>query len=180
VKRVVHSIGVLAALVAGGALGGCALPDSDSFRGFDMTTFTPKSTAVLRDTSLRPVTAEDLVGNDGRCGPAFATPETPADQPPGVPTAAAPEAPLVAGGISIDMTECDVVKRAGTPERVEVGTNERSERTATLTYIRGPKPGIYFFTSGRLTALDRAPEPPPAPKPVAKKKKPAPKKPAAT
>ena len=30
---------------------------------------------------------------------------------------------------------------------------------AVLTYIRGPRPGIYFFTSGRLTALDRAPEP---------------------
>ena len=87
---------------------------------------------------------------------------------------------LVAGGVSMDMTECDVVKRAGPPEKVEVGTNERSERTAVLTYIRGPKPGIYFFTSGRLTALDRAPEPPPSAKPVAKKKKPAPRKPAAT
>ncbi len=171
-KRFVNQIGVLAAL----ALGGCALPDSDSFKTFDMTTFSPKSTAALRDSSLRPVTAEDLVDNDGRCGAAFASAEPASDQPPGVPAAS----PLVAGGVAIDMTECDVVKRAGPPEKVEVGTNERSERTAVLTYIRGPKPGIYFFTSGRLTALDRAPEPPPSAKPVAKKKKPTPRKPAAT
>ena len=39
--------------------------------------------------------------------------------------------------IALEMTECDVVKRAGVAERVEIGTNDRRERTATLTYISG-------------------------------------------
>jgi hypothetical protein len=69
------------------------------------------------------------------------------------------------------MSECDVVKRAGSPEQVQIGANDRNERTAVLTYIRGPRPGIYHFTSGRLTLMERAPEPPPQPKPVRAKKR---------
>jgi hypothetical protein len=62
-----------------------------------------------------------------------------------------------------------VVKRAGHPERFEFGTNERNERTVTLTYIQGPRPGIYRFAAGRLTSIERAPEPP---KPVRQQRKP--------
>jgi len=58
-----------------------------------------------------------------------------------------------------EMTECDVVKRAGIAERAEIGTSERGERTARLTYINGQRPGIYYFTAGRLTTMERAPEP---------------------
>jgi len=84
------------------------------------------------------------------------------------------------GGIGLQMTECDVVKRAGAPEKMELGTNERTERTLTLTYIRGTRPGIYSFVAGRLVTIERAPEPPAPPKP-AKSAKPKPKlKPAAT
>jgi hypothetical protein len=32
-----------------------------------------------------------------------------------------------------------------------------------LTYLRGPAPGIYRFTAGRLLSIERAPEAPPAP-----------------
>jgi hypothetical protein len=154
------------------ALSACSsMPDVDSFRGLDFSTFRPTSKSVLRDVSLRPVTAEDLVDNEGRCAPAFVSSEPPpADGSPPPPVA---PGPAMAGGIGLDMTECEVVKRAGQPERVEIGTNERSERTAVLTYIRGIRPGIYYFTSGRLTTLERGPEPPPEPKPA---KKPAPKK----
>jgi hypothetical protein len=105
---------------------------------------------------LRPVTAADLVGPQGQC----ATPQG---------TDAA------RGGIALAMTECEVVSRAGTPENVELGTNERGERSATLTYSNGPRPGIYRFTGGRLSAIERGPEPPPEPpkakKPPAKKPK---------
>jgi hypothetical protein len=61
------------------------------------------------------------------------------------------------------------------PEKIQLGTNERNERTLTLTYINGERPGIYFFTSGRLTAMERAPEPPPKPKPPVRRAKPKPK-----
>ena len=62
---------------------------------------------------------------------------------------------MIPAAIALEMSECDVVKRAGIAEKVEIGTNERRERTATLTYIRGQRPGIYHFTAGRL-AVDGA------------------------
>jgi hypothetical protein len=41
-----------------------------------------------------------------------------------------------------------------------------------ITYIRGPRPGIYRFTAGRLTSIERAPEAPGAKaKPKAKPSK---------
>jgi hypothetical protein len=74
------------------------------------------------------------------------------------------------------MTECDVVRRAGAVEKIDVGANERGERTVTLTYLHGPSPGIYRFTGGRLASIERAPGLPPAPA----KQKATPKKPAGT
>jgi hypothetical protein len=106
---------------------------------------------------LRPVTSADLVGPQGQCAGAASG-------------AAAPR-----GGIALEMTECDVVGRAGPPENVELGTTERGERAVTLTYTSGPRPGIYRFAGGRLYAIERAEEPPPEPpkpkKPPAKKPK---------
>lgn len=102
---------------------------------------------------LRPVTAADLVGPQGQCAAAGQNSQ---------------------GGIALEMTECEVVGRAGQPDNIEVGTTDRGERAVTLTYTGGPRPGIYRFTSGRLSAIERGEEPPPEP---AKPKKPAPKKP---
>ena len=62
---------------------------------------------------------------------------------------------MIPAAIALEMSECDVVKRAGIAEKVEIGTNERRERTATLTYFKGQRPGIYHFTAGRL-AVDGA------------------------
>jgi hypothetical protein len=101
---------------------------------------------------LRPVTAADLVGPQGQC-------------------AAGQSAQ---GGIALEMTECEVVGRAGQPDNVELGTTDRGERSVTLTYTGGPRPGIYRFAGGRLYAIERGEEPPPEPP---KPKKPAPKKP---
>jgi hypothetical protein len=145
------------------ALGGCSLPSMDTFQAPDSTIlFRRTSVEGLRAGGPRPITPEDLVDADGRCaGPAGAEP---AADPNAAQPAAQPGMPLIPSGIALEMTECDVVKRAGVPERVAIGTNERSERTAVLTYIRGVRPGIYNFTAGRLTSLERAPEPPPEPK----------------
>lgn len=101
---------------------------------------------------LREVPADALVGADGRCGEAN-------EEPTG-------------GGVALEMTECDVVRRVGIAEKVDLGANERGERTAVLTYLGGLRPGIYRFVAGRLVSIERAPEPP-APSRPARKKKPA-------
>jgi hypothetical protein len=108
----------------------------------------------------RPVTAADLVGPEGQCS--AAGPE----QAPGEPGAAAgqaPPAPPILGGISLRMTECDVVRRAGAVEKIELGANERGERSLVLTYLRGPWPGVYRFAGGRLVSIERVPSAPAAP-----------------
>jgi hypothetical protein len=95
-----------------------------------------------------------------------------AEQAPGAADAAAAAAPgapptaaLVPGGVALQMTECDVVRRAGTPEKVDLGADVRGDRAVVLTYIRGPLPGVYRFSAGRLFAIERAPEAPPTGKP---------------
>jgi hypothetical protein len=115
--------------------------------------------------SLRPAGPEDLVSPDGQC--AAAVQAQSADQSGDLPPA------LVQGGVALQMTECDVVRRAGHPEGIEFGTNPRGERTVVLTYMSGPRPGIYRFAAGRLQSIERGPEPAPAPrqqKAAAKKK----------
>lgn len=96
--------------------------------------------------------------------------------------------PLVSGGIALGMAECDVARRAGMPTNVNVGASDRGDRLTVVTYLSGPWPGIYKFSSGRLKEIERAPEPPAPPPQPAKKKakkpvkpkvaaKPAPRKP---
>jgi hypothetical protein len=84
------------------------------------------------------------------------------EQPPG--------APQVVGGVALGMSECDVVRRAGLPGNVNISAGDRGERKVVLTYLSGTWPGIYTFDAGRLKIIDRAPEPPAAAKPPAKKK----------
>lgn len=78
------------------------------------------------------------------------------------------------GGIALGMTECQAIQRAGSPSNVAISAGERGERKVVLTFLSGPWPGIYTFSSGRLNLVERAPEQPKpakaAPKP---KKKPA-------
>jgi hypothetical protein len=162
----IDRVGRIAWISAALAVAGCTVPDIDSFRVPDVSIFRPAAHTALRETALPPITAEDLVDASGRCG-AFASAEGNAD------AAATPaNVPTIPGAIAIEMSECEVVRRAGPPEKVDIGTNERGERTATLTYIRGSRPGIYQFTSGRLTVMERAPEPPAPAKPVRGKPKP--------
>src|SRR5215813_8405647 len=99
--------------------------------------------------TLRAAGAADLVGPDGQCaGGQQAQATDPAAGTPSV-------------GISLQMTECDVVNRIGTPDRVDLGSTESSERAAVLTYTRGARPGIYRFSGGRLTSIERGAEPAP-------------------
>ena len=68
-------------------------------------------------------------------------------------------------GISLAMTECQVVSVAGYTDRVDVSANEHGERLVTLTYLSGDRPGIYRFRGGRLVSMERVAEPPEAKKP---------------
>ena len=82
-----------------------------------------------------------------------------------------PGAPQVTGGIALGMSECDVVRRAGLPGNISIGTGDRGERKVVLTYLTGTWPGIYTFDGGRLKIVERAPEPPTSAKPPVKKQK---------
>ena len=62
-------------------------------------------------------------------------------------------------GTALGMTECQVVGIIGATDRVEIGANERGERTVTLTYVSGDRPGIYRFRNGRLASMERVAEP---------------------
>jgi hypothetical protein len=124
-------------------LGACALPETESFRAPDPSTlFRPMSVTNYKDRVLPPVTPADLVDANGSCAG----------------TAAGDENVPVPSPIVLEMSECEVVKRVGTAEKVEIGANERRERTATLTYLQGPRPGIYHFRAGRLAVMELPPE----------------------
>lgn len=147
------------------------LPDADSFKAPDSSQFFRSySMSSVKEKQLKPVTNEDLVDAEGRC--AFASAAAPAE-PGQVQTDAAPGVPLVPQGVSLEMTECEVVKRIGPAERAEIGSNG-SDRTATLTYVNGARPGIYHFVGGRLNSVERGPDPAPV-KPAPRKPTPKPK-----
>jgi len=142
------------------------------------------SNASLDTVSMRPVGPEDMVSAEGQCAPGPAEAAVPAPQPvaaaapagtgfngslqtgPGAPAAMAP-----AGGIALGMSECQAVRRAGTPSHVAISAGEGGARRVVLTYVAGPWPGIYTFDSGRLKVVDAAPGSD-KPEPV-KKKRPA-------
>jgi hypothetical protein len=181
--------GAVAALMLAAALCGCA--SADLFdqnerwfsRSIDLTGKNGGYTfSELQESSRnRALTANDLVDANGACPPlpapvAAAGPPAPsaAQGPEPIPTA--PEAPptLLGQGIALNMSECDVVYRAGAPSSVQLGKNQNGDRNLVLTYNGGPRPGIYRFEGGRLVDMDRVEVAAPAPPPkVVKKKKPA-------
>jgi hypothetical protein len=114
----------------------------------------------------KPVSPDDLITAEGAC-PGMAPAGLPADAnaqqgDPAAQQAGAPPALPAGGVIALGHTECDVARAAGTPNNVNIAANERGERQTVLTYTQGPRPGIYTFTAGRLTAIDAvqaSPEP---------------------
>ena len=71
-------------------------------------------------------------------------------------------------GIALQMTECQVVAVAGSPDRVEISAGPGGQRLVTLTYVSGERPGIYRFVNGRLNTMERVAEQP-QPRRAAKK-----------
>jgi hypothetical protein len=165
---------VISTLSVGLALGACTMPDMESFRAPDAATlFTARSVSNYRDRVLPPVAPADLVDANGNCAAAYAPASAGGDQSVQS-NVSLREAgiPPVPAAIALEMTECDVVKRAGVAERAEISTNDRRERTATLTYTRGERPGIYNFVEGRLKSMELGPDQLAAPKTAKKPAKP--------
>ena len=157
---------VLVAVAVG--ITGCAsflnaLPDPSSFHLPDKSTFFPTGiSSYTRPVSAEgPVASAELVDGQGRCAGAAAT------DPSG--------AAIGGKGVSLEMSECEVVRTLGTPQSAEIGAQGR-ERVAHLTYTTGEHAGIYRFASGRLVSVERGAQPLPPPS-TATAKKPPPKKP---
>lgn len=115
-----------------------------------------------------PVSPEDQVDAAGHCGvAAAASAEVSVGTIAGdlgTTTSPTPAAQgVVPGGISLGMTECQVVAHAGQPGQVNIGVDDKGERKAVLTYQSGPWPGIYTFAAGRLKVIDRVAQPEPTP-----------------
>ncbi len=167
-----------------GCSGGVSSMLSSDLLSKDEDWFSRPGRVFIRNISIetapltpdKPVTADDLVTADGQC-PGMLPPGAPADA--NALTDGAAAAPGARpGAVALLHTECDVVRGVGAaPDNVNLSNNGRGDRLAVLTWSHGPRPGIYTFTSGRLTSVERGPEPAPQPKTAKPKAK---KKPAAT
>ena len=124
-------------------------------------------------TPEKAVTAEDLVSAEGAC-PGMAPAPGDANA---LANGAAGAPPTTSGTVALGHTECDVVRGIGAPDNVNLSSNPRGDRVAVVTFSRGGRAGIYTFTAGRLTSIERGPEPVGQPKTAKPKPK---KKPAAT
>lgn len=125
-------------------------------------------------TPNKPVTAEDLVSAEGFCAGMAPPGGSPADANAATDGAPAAPVPSTSGTVALGHTECDVVRGIGAPANVNLSNNARGDRVAVITYAEGQRAGIYTFTAGRLTSIERGPEPvapPKTAKPKAAKKK---------
>ncbi len=177
---------MLALLLFAPMLAGCGATASDIFSpdllSKDAEWFSRSGRLFIKNVSIetppltpdKPVTAEDLVSADGAC-PGTAAAGVPANANASTEGAAA-AAPTTTGTVALGHTECDVVRGIGAPASVNVSNSPRGERLAVINFAGGQRAGIYTFTAGRLTSIERGAEPVAEPK-TAKPKK---KKPAAT
>ena len=179
-----HRKSVLALLLFAPMLAGCGATTSDIFSSDllskDAEWFSRSGRLFIKNVSIdtppltpdKPVTAEDLVSADGAC-PGMAAANVPTNANASSDGTAA-AAPATTGTVALGHTECDVVRGIGAPEAVNISRSPRGDRVAVINFSQGARAGIYTFTAGRLTSVERGAEPiaePKATKP--KKKKPA-------
>ena len=140
-------------------LGGCGsmerlselVPNTSGLTTFEWNPYSSASMSVSPKFQRPAATPADYVNGDGSCA----------------------EGSAAGGGgaVALQMTECAVVRTLGTPEKVNIRTNERGERAVQLLYNRGERAGLYSFTAGYLTQIERVAEP----EPPARPQKPPPK-----
>jgi hypothetical protein len=169
---------VLAPVVAG-CSGGTEMFQSDLLSR-DAEWFSRSGRLFIRNVSIdtppltpeKAVTAEDLVSADGAC-PGMAPPGGGANA---LAEGAAGSPPAAGGTVALGHTECDVVRGIGAPDNVNLSNNPRGDRMAVVTWTHSSRAGIYTFTGGRLTSVERGADPVAPPKTAKSKSK---KKPAA-
>jgi hypothetical protein len=180
-----HRKSLLAVLLLGPMLAGCggaSFSDfSPDFVSRDAEWFSRSGRLFIKNVSIdappltpdKPVTAADLVSSDGGC-PGMAAADSPTNA--NAASDGTMLATAVGGTVALGHTECDVVRGIGAPNSVNIESNHRGERVAVVNYLQGPRAGIYTFTSGRLTSVERGAEVAPVAAPKAakpRKKKPA-------
>lgn len=119
-------------------------------------------------STAKAVSAEDLMSAEGMCAGMVAPAPSPADANASTEggQSANPGLPAPTGAVALGHTECDVARAVGVaPDNINVTADARGDRVAQITYLRGPRPGAYTFTAGRLTSVERVDVPPP-PKPT--------------
>jgi hypothetical protein len=153
---------LLTLLLLGPALAGCS--GASDLMSKDADWFSRTGRVFIRNVSIetpplspdKAVTPDELVAADGGC-PGMAAPgggaNALADGAAGSPP------PSTTGTVALGHTECDVVRGIGAPDNVNFSNNARGDRVAVVNYSRGQRAGIYTFTAGRLTSIERAPEP---------------------
>jgi hypothetical protein len=153
---------LLALLLLGPVLAGCT--GASDLLSKDADWFSRSGRTFIRNVSIetpplspnKAVTPDELVSADGGCpgmAPSGAGASALADGAAGAPP------PSTTGTVALGHTECDVVRGIGAPDNVSLSSNARGDRVAVVNYSRGQRAGIYTFTAGRLTSIERAPEP---------------------
>lgn len=159
--RQLMALAILAPMVAGcGGLSDFSLKDQEwfarpgrIFKSGNSTIETPPLSAS------KEVTPNDLVTSEGQCsgGPGQSAPVD-----ANASSESQSEMVQIAAPVALGHTECDVVRAIPVaPDRVNLSSNERGDRVALITWINGPRPGAYTFTSGRLTSIERVDAPAP-------------------
>lgn len=153
------------AVAASLMLGACSMdrvadytPKLPNFTNFEFSPYS-KASSMAPSMTRRTATSADYVNADGSCAGA------PSE------SAMAEQTQPQVRGVALEMTECDVVGVLGQPQNIDIGVNERGDRLVKMLYNQGERRGLYHFTAGQLTLIERIDEPPPSPKP----QKPAPK-----
>lgn len=174
---------LLLLLLAAPVLSGCGSASdmfSSDLLSKDADWFSRSGRLFIKNVSIetpplsldKPVTPDDLISADGLC-PGMAPPVGAVDANAlSDSAAAAPPAPKT-GTVALGHTECDVTRGIGAPDNVSLSNGPRGDRVAVLTFSKGSRAGIYTFSAGRLTSIERGPEPiaqPKAAKPKARKK----------
>ena len=165
---------LLTLLLLGPALAGCS--GASDLMSKDADWFSRTGRVFIRNVSIetpplspdKQVTPDELVAADGGC-PGMAAPGAGATAL--ADGAAGSPPPSTTGTVALGHTECDVVRGIGAPDNVNFSSNARGDRVAVVNYSRGQRAGIYTFTAGRLTSIERAPEAATQPKGAKPRKK---------
>lgn len=158
VKQLAILIVVAPMVAACGGLSDFSLKDQEWFARPGRI-FKSNSTIETPPLSVaREVTPNDLVSSDGQC--AGGTAPAPADANAST-DGQSPAAQTVAP-VALGHTECDVVRAIpNAPDNVNLSTSPSGDRVAQITWLKGPRPGAYTFTSGRLSSIERVEAPAP-------------------